>query len=170
MPKTDWRQEKYPAGDKVFVGSISVGNTFEVKRKGRELVMVGCLSRRTSCPEVIRRKFWHCPGCRRWPVCCGGCRGREQAMGGGSRQACWRVGWGCWWWQRWNPVPHSSASGSLSVRSDWSAWGHTNTLISVVRTPFLHPITPWLIPFYMELSPSVRIQSSASAADVQWRL
>lgn len=82
--------------------------------------------------EVIRRRSWQCRGCRRWPGCCAGCRVWGRARGGGSRQACWRAAWGCWWWRRWNLVPRSSASGHPSERSDWNDWGdkHTNTLFN----------------------------------------
>lgn len=96
----------------------------EVKRKAWEIMTMGFLTRTMSCLEVIRRKFWHCPGYRQWPGCCGECQVWEQAMGGDSHQVCWQVGWGCWWWQQWNPVPHSSASGYLAEHSDWNDWGN----------------------------------------------
>lgn len=150
-PENGEREWKKPAVLKVSVWVISassaLGSGSAVQRKFRVhgVGVVGCLSRGKprAWSEVIRRRFWQCPGCRRWPGCCVGCQVWGQAMGGGSRQACWRAVWGCWWWQRWNLVPRSSASGRPSERSDWNDWRETNTHIILMRNKTTNENCRW---------------------------
>lgn len=127
-PGNSERKWKKPAvlkvSDWVNSASSAQGPGSEVQRRFRVHGRgCGVRGKPRAWSEVIRRRFWQCPGCRRWPGCCVGCRVWGQAMGGGSRQACWREVWECWWWQRWNLVPRSSASGGPSERSDWNDWG-----------------------------------------------